>query len=186
MKKTELTKAMALVCGAMLVTACASKGNVEDDDTFADEGTPVVEEAAQANGIGDDADVAASEVNAQARAAMQEAWDVIKDKTTFYFEFDNSSVKEDQKELLNAHANYLANNSEATVVLEGHADERGTVEYNLALGERRAIAVRSYLMANGVEANQIETTSYGEERPAAYGSDEAAYEQNRRVEIKYK
>src|SRR5690606_40227487 len=83
------------------------------------------------------------------------------------------------------HAAYLAASSTARVVLEGHADERGTVEYNLALGERRAMTVRRFLMANGASAEQLQVVSFGEERPAVMGSTEESYSQNRRVEVKY-
>ena len=84
-----------------------------------------------------------------------------------------------------AHSQYLAANSSARVVLEGHADERGTVEYNLALGERRALSVSRFLQANGTSASQIETVSFGEERPALMGHSDASWSKNRRVEIKY-
>jgi peptidoglycan-associated lipoprotein len=96
-----------------------------------------------------------------------------------------STIKNESKNALMAHAAYLAANSSARVVLEGHADERGTVEYNLALGERRGESVRRFLLANGAAAGQIEVVSYGEERPAVMGHDESSYEKNRRVEIKY-
>ena len=83
------------------------------------------------------------------------------------------------------HANSLANSSRTSVRLEGHADERGSREYNIGLGERRSQTVRRMLLIQGASAGQISTVSFGEERPAAFGSDEASYEQNRRVEIKY-
>ena len=86
---------------------------------------------------------------------------------------------------LSAHAAYLASNSSARIVLEGHADERGTPEYNLALGERRAIAVRQFLMAKGASSSQIKVVSFGEEKPAVTGSTSSAYAKNRRVEVKY-
>ena len=105
--------------------------------------------------------------------------------TVFYFDFDQTTIKSDSKAALSAHAAYLAANKSARVVLEGHADERGTVEYNLALGERRAMAVRRYLLANGAAAGQLEVVSFGEERPAMMGHDDNSWSKNRRVEVKY-
>jgi peptidoglycan-associated lipoprotein len=102
-----------------------------------------------------------------------------------YFAFDNSSVPAAAFETLRAHANYLKANSNAKVRLEGHADERGTREYNVALGERRSQSVEKFLRVQGVSAAQIEIVSYGEEKPAAYGSDEMSWAKNRRVELNY-
>jgi peptidoglycan-associated lipoprotein len=108
------------------------------------------------------------------------------DELVIYFEFDRSDVPAQYNEILNAHARYLASNPNAQVRLEGHADERGSREYNIGLGERRAQAVRRVLMLQGASADQLSTVSYGEERPAALGSDEEAYRLNRRVEIVYR
>ena len=102
-----------------------------------------------------------------------------------YFDFDQSDLRPEYSDLLQRHASRLANDSRAQVRLEGHADERGSREYNIGLGERRSQAVRRLLLIQGASAGQISTVSFGEERPAAFGSDESAYAQNRRVEIKY-
>jgi peptidoglycan-associated lipoprotein len=102
-----------------------------------------------------------------------------------YFDFDQSELRPEYADLLAKHANRLANNSRMNVRLEGHADERGSREYNIGLGERRAQTVRRMLLIQGAAASQIATVSFGEERPAAFGSDEESYELNRRVEIKY-
>ncbi|MDZ7643504.1 MAG: peptidoglycan-associated lipoprotein Pal [Woeseiaceae bacterium] len=102
-----------------------------------------------------------------------------------YFGFDESELQAEYTDMLAAHANRLANNSRLSIRLEGHADERGSREYNIGLGERRAQAVRRTLLLQGASANQISTVSFGEERPAAFGSDEESYALNRRVEINY-
>ncbi len=102
-----------------------------------------------------------------------------------YFELDSSEVRGEFRPTLSAHARHLSQNPGAAVTLEGHADERGSREYNLALGEQRANAVRSLLLAEGVASAQIQAVSYGEEKPAASGHDESAWSQNRRVEIVY-
>jgi peptidoglycan-associated lipoprotein len=106
-------------------------------------------------------------------------------QTVFYFDFDQSVVKQDGFADLEAHARYLAQNPSASVRLEGHADERGTREYNIALGERRAKAVERLLIVNGASASQVETISYGEEKPAVLGTGEQSWAQNRRVELIY-
>jgi peptidoglycan-associated lipoprotein len=106
-------------------------------------------------------------------------------KRVVYFDFDSSSIREDSRAIIEAHARYLASKPGASVVLEGHADERGTREYNIALGERRANSVRQLMVLNGVASGQIQTVSYGEERPVATGHSETAWNLNRRVEIVY-
>jgi peptidoglycan-associated lipoprotein len=102
-----------------------------------------------------------------------------------YFDFDQSELRAEYADLLSRHATRLANSSRTRVRLEGHADERGSREYNIGLGERRSQAVRRMLLIQGASAEQISTVSFGEERPAAMGSDEESYALNRRVEIKY-
>jgi len=102
-----------------------------------------------------------------------------------YFDFDQSELRSEYGDLLARHAQRLSNNARMRVRLEGHADERGSREYNIGLGERRAQAVRRMLLIQGATASQISTVSFGEERPAAMGSDEEAYALNRRVEIVY-
>lgn len=102
-----------------------------------------------------------------------------------YFDFDQSELRAEYADVLQRHASNLANDGRAQIRLEGHADERGSREYNIGLGERRSQSVRRLLLIQGASADQISTVSFGEERPAAFGSDEDSYQLNRRVEIKY-
>ena len=102
-----------------------------------------------------------------------------------YFDFDKSAIRADAYETLQAHAQYLGGHAGAKIRVEGHADERGTREYNMALGERRAKAVQSFLTANGAGAAQLEVVSYGEEKPVVDGHDESSWAQNRRAELVY-
>ncbi len=102
-----------------------------------------------------------------------------------YFDYDSATIRSDFADTIAAHANFLAHNPGSSVTLEGHADERGSREYNLALGERRALAVRRQLVLLGASAGQIKTVSYGEERPVEDGHDESSYSLNRRVELVY-
>ena len=102
---------------------------------------------------------------------------------TVYFDFDKTNLSSKSLQTLKSVVDALNDNSQLNIVLSGHADERGTREYNLALGQRRADTVSQYLILNGVESNRITTKSYGEERPIANGQDEASYAKNRRVQI---
>ena len=104
-------------------------------------------------------------------------------QTVFYFDFDIAEFKPADRETLSFHARNLAANSSERIRLEGHADERGTREYNLALGERRANSILNYLIVNGASRSQIEVVSYGEEQPAQAGQSDSAYSRNRRVEV---
>ncbi len=98
-----------------------------------------------------------------------------------FFDFDRHIVRADQREALARNARLLSENPDVRLQLEGHCDERGTVEYNLALGDRRAQSVRTYLIEYGVDPGRLSTISYGKERPFAMGSNESAWALNRRV-----
>ncbi len=102
---------------------------------------------------------------------------------TVYFDYDRSLVREDQRAVLLANAEWLRANPRYVVEIGGHCDERGTTEYNLALGDRRANAIKEYLVGLGVDGSRLELVSYGEERPAAAGSGEEAWAKNRRAEF---
>lgn len=102
-----------------------------------------------------------------------------------YFDFDSSEITAQSANILNQHANLLSSNPSASVLIAGNTDERGSREYNIALGERRAQSASAYLASQGVAANNIRVISYGEERPAAAGNTEEAYALNRRAELSY-
>ena len=104
---------------------------------------------------------------------------------SIYFDYDMYKVKSDYAELVTKHGNYINSNNFYSIKLEGNCDERGGVEYNLALGDRRANSVKDALTALGVESSRIETVSYGSEKPIAFGKDEESYSLNRRVDIVY-
>ena len=124
--------------------------------------------------------VATVDLGAQLTAA------VASQRIVVLFDFDSYVVKDEYSSLLNAHAKRLANDRKVALNLEGHTDERGGREYNLALGQKRAEAVAKSLSLLGVPAAQVEPVSYGKERPAVQGNDEAAWAKNRRVELKDK
>ncbi|ODS22587.1 peptidoglycan-associated lipoprotein [Candidatus Endobugula sertula] len=134
------------------------------------------------NSAGVDASDSSVTTSGSGISSVTSAEDAAPSETVFYFDFDSSVLRPESRALLNAHAKALKANPRS-VRLEGHADERGTREYNIALGERRAQSVRAYLLAQGV-VSSIEVVSYGEEYPAVDASNEYAWQQNRRVEIK--
>ncbi|MDH5535120.1 MAG: peptidoglycan-associated lipoprotein Pal [Betaproteobacteria bacterium] len=107
-------------------------------------------------------------------------------KRSVYFDFDSYAVKDEYKPVVAAHAKYLTQDRQAQMRIEGNTDERGSREYNLALGQRRADAVKQLLQLLGASPTQIETVSFGEEKPKASGSNEAAWTENRRADMKYK
>ncbi|MGH8664332.1 MAG: peptidoglycan-associated lipoprotein Pal [Burkholderiales bacterium] len=106
-------------------------------------------------------------------------------KRTIYFDYDSSVVKEEYKPLVTAHARFLTDNRGRRAVIQGNTDERGSREYNLALGQRRADSVKKMMMLLGASDNQIETVSFGEEKPVEMGSTEGAWTKNRRADIMY-
>ncbi len=113
--------------------------------------------------------------SAEARDFMENAEDRV------FFAFDSSAITPDSAEILNTQVKWLKDHENVDIIVQGYCDERGTREYNLALGERRANAVKQYLISQGIAANRISTISYGKERPAVLGNNEAAWAQNRRA-----
>jgi len=173
--------AVAILPVVLLLNGCGTTGESEQEKAEVAGGGAASEEAAAAAAKAQSAQATAEEEEAKKRKQMEEG---LLAQRVIYFEFDSSVVHDEAMPVLRAHAQFLSKNGTA-VTLEGHADERGTREYNIALGERRADAVRRILMANGVGANQIKVVSYGEERPAVLGHDESAWSKNRRTEIVY-
>jgi peptidoglycan-associated lipoprotein len=139
--------------------------------------------AVGAQSAGADSDSAAAGAEEGAAAAGPMSGTLA--RRIIYFDFDSSEIKGEGTEIVAAHARYLAANTAVRVRLEGHTDERGSREYNIGLGERRAQSVRRALLLQGATEGQLSTVSYGAERPVAAGSNEAAWKQNRRVEIVY-
>ncbi|BDX07302.1 peptidoglycan-associated lipoprotein Pal [Planctobacterium marinum] len=115
----------------------------------------------------------------------QEQKEALMRNQVVYFDFDRSSVNSEFYSLLNEHAEFLRNNPSQRVTIEGHCDKRGTPEYNIALGERRAKSVETFMQNAGVSASQISVVSYGEEKPVAMGDTERAFKQNRRAVLVY-
>lgn len=165
---------LILACGLVLA-GCPKKPAVVDSST-----SQSVPSSATTQGSGDSS-VTGSELTAEQRALAE----ATQAGVVVYFDYDRAEIKPEFIPVVAAHARYLNGNAQRRVRLEGHSDERGSREYNIGLGERRAQAVRRALLLQGVSESQITTVSYGEERPAVLGGDESAYSRNRRVELVY-
>ena len=175
MRKTAMVLLMAAV---LAVAACGGKPKVRSDGSAGE--AVGADGGASSSGL----EASAGSVGSNASGASGPPGE-LGSQRIIYFEFDSSDIRSEFVDVIAAHGRYLAGNASIRVRLEGHSDERGTREYNIGLAERRAQAVKRALMLQGVQESQVATVSYGEERPAVAGSDEAAYSKNRRIEIVY-
>ncbi len=168
----------ALICGLSLatLTACSTDGS---DSSLVNDGDGYQ----IAEGLDSDGAVTVGNPNGNNNGFNGPA--ELQDKNTIYFAFDSENIQDQYLSVMQAHAQYLRNNPEARVIIEGHTDERGTPEYNIALGERRARSVARYMQNLGVDVNQLSIVSYGEEKPADPGHSEAAWSHNRRAVLNY-
>ena len=161
---------------AVAISACKTTEPEPEPVTEPEPAAPVVEEATTS---------AAPDPRDYSDARNFDNAESLLSKRVIYFDFDKSEVKAEYRPIVAAHAAYVSAHGSARVVLEGHADERGTREYNLGLGERRGNAISGLLSAGGAMGSQLDTVSYGEERPVCRVSDENCWGKNRRVEIVY-
>ena len=166
---------LALVI-AVAISACKTTEPESDQPVTEPKAAPVVEEATTA---------AAPDPRDYSDARNFDNSESLLSKRVIYFDFDKSEVKAEYRDIVAAHAVYVSAHGSARVTLEGHADERGTREYNLGLGERRSNAISGLLSAAGARGGQLDSVSYGEERPVCRVSDENCWSKNRRVEIVY-
>ena len=178
-----LSNAVILIAALAVLSGCGTMGARDTDAgeaSIEDRGSAAAgtagAEGAESRGLGSTDDL---------RGMALDDPDSPLSNRTVYFEFDSSEVTAEDREVIDLHARYLAANPQQRVVLEGHADERGSREYNIGLGDRRAQSVRRLMEFQGVAPDQLRTVSYGEEKPAVEGSDEQAWSRNRRVEIVY-
>lgn len=177
-----LKSLLLLIVSVSFLSACAgTTDTTKDDSTVSGSGS----DASSSSGSGSATTSATGSGSAWSGHALDDP-DSLLAKRTVYFAFDESVILDEDRPILEAHAQYLSQNPGAAVTLEGHTDERGTREYNLALGEQRAISVRQFMSLLGASGQQLRTVSYGEERAASMGHNEEAWAQNRRVEIVYR
>ena len=163
---------LAMCAVAFLFTACETASNVAGDSASGSS-------SSSATAAGTTSSSASSSTTAATQ--MSDAEKLAQVGNTVYFGFDSSELAGEAQATLDRQAAFLNVNPTMVVIIEGHADERGTREYNLALGDRRAVAVRDYLLAKGLNAARVRTVSYGKERPAVSGSTEEAWAKNRRA-----
>ncbi len=187
MKKhlTLATVLMVVVCGLFIFNGCAEKKAVVQEES--------VQQAQQAPAATDDdaARIAKEQADREAALKAQAARDAAAKRSAaaltdlniqnIYFDFDRSTIRPDAREILKSNAEIFRQKANAQIIVEGHCDERGTAEYNMALGERRAQETKQYLINLGIDASRITTISYGEERPADARSIEEAWAMNRRA-----
>ncbi|MBE5252612.1 peptidoglycan-associated lipoprotein Pal [Mixta mediterraneensis] len=173
MQLNKVLKGLMLALPVLAVAACSSHKNNNNDQTgMGGAGDGAYGAGANSGNMSSDE---------QARLQMQQ----LQQNNIVYFGLDKYDVQSDYAQMLDQHAAFLRSNPSYKVTIEGHADERGTPEYNIALGERRASAVKMYLQGKGVSADQMSIVSYGKEKPAVLGHDEAAYAKNRRAVLVY-
>jgi peptidoglycan-associated lipoprotein len=189
MKSNSFKHGLAIVFAGLVLTGCESMSTADESEVENADAAAAEEQQANAETSAAPAEeqISAEELAAQqAKEAAEREQAALREVRTFYFDFDQSAIKSESRAPLTAHAAFLSANPSLKVVLEGHCDERGTKEYNIALGEDRAKSVAQFLKVNGVSDSQIEVISYGEERPAMMGQNEDAWAKNRRVFIEYK
>ena len=194
------TKTVLAILPALILLGCETSGEVEDAaDTGVMSSKTMDDKSSSATTSGVDSGDTASGESMDSMDSMKMmddkgsafSGDPLDDpssllaKRVIYFDFDKSDVRSDFRNVIQAHAEYLVSHSDVSITLEGHADERGTREYNIALGEQRANSVQRMLTLQGVSASQIRVVSYGEERPAALGHEDDAWSLNRRAEFIY-
>ncbi|MFT4655409.1 MAG: peptidoglycan-associated lipoprotein [Patiriisocius sp.] len=184
-------KTLILALAATTVMACSS--GPSDEEILAETNRVAAAEQAEADKVRMESEVAAvaraeaarADEMVRLKAAAEDLKASLVNQNTVYFDFDVATIKADFISVLKKHADYLVANPSQTVVIEGHGDQRGTPEYNIALGERRGKSIETYFSNEGVSMSQITVVSYGEEKPAVMGTSEYAMAQNRRGVVVY-
>jgi len=174
-----MKKALMAVIAALALAACSSTDKKEDPAPVTDRTTPPPTTATTTT------TTTPTTTTPITVSPLKDPKNILSTRV-IYFDFDSNVVKDEYRPMVQAHAKYLTENRSASLRIEGHTDERGSREYNLALGNRRAESVKKILVVLGVQDGRIEIISFGEEKPAEGGHDEASWEKNRRTELKYK
>ncbi len=175
MQAKRFLKLFLLLIPVLLFAGCSSTGTKTEGD-----GAPVSDAGGDGSGT-----IAASEGAAWSGNPLEDPDSPLYTKV-IYFEYDSVEIQPEYRDVIRAHAQHLVANPTASARVEGHADERGSREYNIALGQRRSDAVVRLMVTEGVAEEQLIPVSYGEEQLAAYGQDEASHRLNRRVELSYR
>ena len=175
----RLAPALIVLTAAVALAGCPKKFETQPDEGASETTSSTVSSGSGGLSSGSDQGSSASAAEQAALQQLQQVGMVI------YFDYDKAEIKSEFVPVIAAHARFLNGGANRRIRIEGHTDERGSREYNIGLGERRAQAVRRALMLQGVTDGQVTTVSYGEERPAVSGGDEDAYGRNRRAELGY-
>ena len=179
------TFALPLIAISLIMTGCATRKPTTDLNNDPSSNVPSTSTTVNTSGLSEDAALNAQNLAGASAKGVTEANKSFLAKRVVHFDYDSSELSNEDYQTLQAHAQFLNANANSKIALTGHTDERGTREYNMALGERRAKAVQSFLITNGVNATQLEAVSYGKEMPINAGHNEAAWKENRRVELNY-
>jgi peptidoglycan-associated lipoprotein len=191
-KRTIIFLTLALFCASLLITGSCTKKEFRMEEAGPTSGSPEVGEKREPSKIEMSAleEEKRAEAERRARTREQERTQMLQEEieafesTPIYFDFDKSTLKPPARENLTKKAKWLQSNPQFSVQIEGHCDEQGSNDYNLALGERRASVTAKFLTGLGISESRISTISYGEERPAVRGHDEEAWAKNRRAEFR--
>jgi len=184
MRLNKTVKALAVVLPIMALSACSSSDSASEDASAVQTNEAAMAEQ-KARDEAERVKVAAMKRADEIEAKKRQEIERLRSKHIVYFDFDKSTVSGSFSAVLDAHAKFLNENTNVNVLIEGHADERGTPEYNIALGERRAKSIETYLENMGVSASQLSTVSYGEEKPMVKDRSEGAFAKNRRAVLVY-
>jgi len=180
MQLNKILKGLLIAVPVMTLAACSSSSDI--DEGAANQSNQATVEQ---NNNNDTVEVTTLTPEQQAQEQLREKYEALRQEQVIYFDFDKATIEGQYGELLRAHAEFLVKNPSVKVLIEGHADERGTPEYNIALGENRGQAVEKYLQSLGVSASQMSVVSYGEEKPMVKSRTESAFAKNRRAVLVY-
>ena len=185
MQLNKIIKGLFIALPVVTLMACSSSPSSSDANASrnaANESATSANDSTTGSGV----ELGTVEKQKTPEEIRQEQKEALMQNQVVYFDFDRSSVNSEFYSLLNEHAEFLRNNPSQSVTIEGHCDKRGTPEYNIALGERRAKSVETFLQNAGVSGSQISVVSYGEEKPVVSGDTESAFKQNRRAVLVYR
>ncbi|CAM2941015.1 MULTISPECIES: peptidoglycan-associated lipoprotein Pal [Pseudoalteromonas] len=180
MQLNKILKGLLIAVPVMTLAACSSSSDI-DEGAANQSNQGVVEQSMNTDTV----EVATISPEQQAEEQLRQKYEALRQEQVIYFDFDTATVESKYADLLRAHAEFLVQNPSVKVLIEGHADERGTPEYNIALGEHRGQAVEKYLLSLGVSASQMSVVSYGEEKPMVKSRTESAFAKNRRAVLVY-
>lgn len=179
MQLNKILKGLLIAVPVMTLAACSSSSDI--DESAANQSNQATVEQTTTDTV----EVATMTPEQQAEEQLRQKYEALRQEQIIYFDFDKATVESKYADLLRAHAEFLVKNPSVKVLIEGHADERGTPEYNIALGEHRGQAVEKYLQSLGVSASQMSVVSYGEEKPMVKSRTESAFAKNRRAVLVY-